>query len=157
MKISHSLYLLLLSGLMAASCKKANTTIPAGMSCNAGNAVWTAASSYAFVTTYSLGPLAPVQILQTGGYKGDPNTSPAITLTVYNYSGQTGAYTISASSNNAATYVDPSTGASYNAASGTITLSKITPTNVQGTFNFKTDSFSGNFTVTGGEFNINLQ
>jgi uncharacterized protein DUF6252 len=157
MKFSYTLYLLLLTGLIVVGCKKPATTIPVGMSCNEGNTAWTATLSTAFVMMYGPGALAPVPVLQLTGSDGDPKTGSTITIMIFNYAGQTGAYTLSDTSRNTATYVDPSTGASYNAASGTVTLTRITSANVQGTFNFKTDSFSGNFTVNNGQFNINLQ
>lgn len=154
MKVTSTLYLLLiLTGIAISSCKKHATNIPIGMTCKINNDAWVATTYSARIIPYAPGPMISQPMLGIIGYTGSWDTADVIGLTIDNYTSTPATYTVSDTGRLVINYIHKATGENHIAKSGTVTLMKVSSNNIQGTFSFVADNFS----VTNGQFNINIQ
>ena len=150
-----------LIGVSVFSCKKnkttptpiKNTPIPIGMTAVVNNADWAATYYYATIDTVN----DTIIYLDINGANANSlyPTQDFFTLVIKGYNYKTGVFNITfTSGGNAVDYTYNYM--SYQSVSGTITLTQVSTTNVQGTFN-ATFSSGSNLTVTNGQFNVPIQ
>ena len=150
-----------LIGVSVFSCKKnkttptpiKNTPIPIGMTAIVNNANWVATSYDAYLDTVD----DTVIFLYINGDNANslyPNQD-FFTIIIKDYKFESGVFNINnAISPNSVNYTYNYN--QYKSISGTIALTQVSPTNIQGTFN-GTFSSGSNLTVTNGQFNVPIQ
>jgi hypothetical protein len=145
-------YFLFISSFVLAAtsaCKK-QSDLPVGMSAKVNNKKWVAKNYHGL--DYIL-PGATNRSIHVIGNEPATSTDTVISFAYSYVDNIGGVYIISSFGNAGASYSDEKNYNVHHAISGTINVTKVSATNIQGTFNFVTDSF----TVTDGVFNVPLQ
>ena len=153
MKNTNFFVVALLSILIAiTSCKKSKN-IPLGMTAIVNNTQWTATSYYATIDTAN-DTVINLYINGTNANSAYPSSDYFILL-IHDYNYKAGVYNINlAIGPNCAYYTYGNV--LYQSVSGVISLTQVSSSNVQGTFNC-TFSSGSNLTVTNGQFNVPIQ
>lgn len=167
MKSSTKITILLWVMLAIGGCRKSNTppNIPVGFSADINNVLWQA-SWYGAASSLTTGPLgsSPTEL--------DIEASDSVDVRwlhifVHNYKMTTGTYEMDASNQAEAEFYDQSFNSPYFYAqqySGTVTITKVSPTNIEGIFNILfypyLNTSSGikidTINITNGRFNVSL-
>jgi len=134
----------LCSLFFAACSKKSTPALSPGMTAKINGATWTA-TTFSF-SIDSSDPAKP--FLMVIGYVGSDSTGTNISLGIADFHG-TGSFILG--TNLETEYDDHSRNAWFPGNTGTVTITKSTPDNVQGTFSF---TATGYYNITNGQFNV---
>jgi hypothetical protein len=141
------------------SCKKSpnfTSSMPLGISAKINNVPWLATG---YSVQKSVATVGGSQILlRIKGYDSlyinSVNVERGIILSIDDLTNKTGTYSVTNTSNTSYYYAYP---VWADASIGVITLTKISSNNIQGTFSFTGSYGTTVYSITDGQFNLNLQ